>query len=37
MREVMYPRARSAYLERAGAEGKKLIDLYEQERKKLGS
>jgi tripartite ATP-independent transporter DctP family solute receptor len=37
MREVMYPRARAAYLERAGAEGKKLIDIYEQERKKLGS
>jgi TRAP-type C4-dicarboxylate transport system substrate-binding protein len=37
MRDVMYPKARAAYLERAGAEGKKLIDLYEQERKKLGS
>ena len=37
MREVMYPKARAAYLERAGGEGKKLIDLYEQERKKLGS
>ena len=37
MREVMYPKARAAYLERAGAEAKKLIDLYEQERKKLGS
>jgi tripartite ATP-independent transporter DctP family solute receptor len=35
MREVMYPKARAAYLERAGGEGKKLIDLYEQERKKL--
>jgi tripartite ATP-independent transporter DctP family solute receptor len=37
MREAMYPRARAAYLERAGAEGKKLIALYEQERKKLGN
>lgn len=37
MREVMYPKARAAYLERAGAEGKKLIDIYERERKKLGS
>jgi len=37
MREAMYPRARTAYLERAGAEGKKLIALYEQERKKLGN
>jgi len=35
LREAMYPRARAAYLERAGAEGKKLIALYEQERKKL--
>jgi len=37
MREAMYPRARAAYLERAGAEGQKLIALYEQERKKLGN
>ena len=37
MREAMYPRARTAYLERAGAEGKKLIALYEQERKKPGN
>lgn len=35
LRDAMYPRARAAYLERAGAEGKKLIALYEQERKKL--
>lgn len=35
LREAMYPRARAAYLERAGAEGKKLVDLYEQERAKL--
>lgn len=37
MREAMYPRSRTAYLERAGAEGKKLVALYEQERKKLGN
>ena len=37
LREAMYPRARAAYLERGGAEGKKLIALYEQERKKLGN
>jgi tripartite ATP-independent transporter DctP family solute receptor len=37
LREAMYPRSRAAYLERAGAEGKKLIALYEQERKKLGN
>jgi C4-dicarboxylate-binding protein DctP len=35
LRDAMYPRSRAAYLERAGAEGKKLIALYEQERKKL--
>ncbi|MGH8669340.1 MAG: TRAP transporter substrate-binding protein [Burkholderiales bacterium] len=35
LRAAMYPRARAAYLERAGAEGKKLVALYEQERKKL--
>jgi tripartite ATP-independent transporter DctP family solute receptor len=37
LREAMYPRARAAYQERAGAEGQKLIALYEQERKKLGN
>jgi tripartite ATP-independent transporter DctP family solute receptor len=37
MRGIMYPRSRAAYLERAGAEGQKLIALYEQERKKLGN
>lgn len=37
LREAMYPRSRTAYLERSGAEGKKLIALYEQERKKLGN
>ena len=36
MREVMFPKARAAYLERAGAEGQKLLDLYQQEAKKLG-
>ncbi|TAK88281.1 MAG: TRAP transporter substrate-binding protein [Betaproteobacteria bacterium] len=36
LRDAMYPRARAAYLERGGAEGQKLIALYEQERKKLG-
>jgi tripartite ATP-independent transporter DctP family solute receptor len=35
LRDVMYPRSRAAYLERGGAEGKKLISLYESERKKL--
>ena len=37
IREAMYARSRAAYLERAGAEGQKLIALYEQERKKLGN
>ena len=36
MRDVMAPKAREAYLERAGAEGKKLLDLYQQESKRLG-
>jgi C4-dicarboxylate-binding protein DctP len=35
LRQAMYPRARAAYLERAGAEGKKLIEVYEAEFKKL--
>lgn len=35
LRDAMYPRSRAAYLERAGAEGQKLVALYEQERKKL--
>jgi C4-dicarboxylate-binding protein DctP len=35
MRDVMAPKARDAYLERAGAEGKKLLDLYQQEAKRL--
>jgi tripartite ATP-independent transporter DctP family solute receptor len=37
LRDAMYPRSRAAYLERGGAEGQKLIALYEQERKKLGN
>ncbi len=37
LRDAMHPRSRAAYLERAGAEGEKLIALYEQERKKLGN
>ena len=36
LRDAMYPRARAAYLERAGAEGQKLLDLYQQEAKRLG-
>ena len=36
MRDVMAPKAQAAYLERAGAEGKKLLDLYQQEAKRLG-
>lgn len=37
MRGAMYPRSRAAYLERAGAEGQKLMALYEQERDKPGN
>ena len=37
LRDAMYPRSRAAYLERAGAEGQKLIALYEQERKQIGN
>jgi C4-dicarboxylate-binding protein DctP len=36
LRDVMVPKAQAAYLERAGAEGKKLLDLYQQEAKRLG-
>jgi C4-dicarboxylate-binding protein DctP len=36
LRELMYPKARAAYLERAGAEGQKVVDIYEAEAKKLG-
>lgn len=35
MRSLMYPKARAAYLARAGAEGKALIDLYEAEYKRI--
>lgn len=35
MREMMYPKSRAAYIERAGPDGKRLIDLYEVEYKKL--
>lgn len=31
LRELMYPRAREAYIERAGDEGEALIELYEQQ------
>lgn len=36
LRDAMAPKARAAYLERAGVEGKKLLDLLDQERKRLG-
>lgn len=36
LRNVMTPKARQAYLERAGVEGKRLLDLYEQEARRLG-
>ena len=36
LRDVMAPKAQAAYLERAGAEGKKLLELYQQEAKRLG-
>jgi C4-dicarboxylate-binding protein DctP len=35
-RAAMVPKAQEAYLQRAGAEGKKAIELYEAERKRLG-
>jgi tripartite ATP-independent transporter DctP family solute receptor len=35
MRDLMYPRSRAAYIDRAGPEGKRLIELYEAEYKKL--
>ena len=37
LREVMYPRALAAYLERSGPEGQKLASLYEAELKKIGN
>lgn len=36
LRALMYPKAKAAYLERAGAEGQKLIQIYEAEAKRLG-
>lgn len=36
LRDAMAPKAREAYLERAGAEGVKLMELYQQEAKRLG-
>jgi hypothetical protein len=36
MRDAMTPKSIAAYLERSGAEGKKLVDLYQQEAKRLG-
>jgi len=35
--QAMYTRAKAAYLERAGAEGQKLVGLYETEIKKVGN
>ena len=35
LRAAMYPRARNAYLKRAGAEGAKLIEIYEREYAKV--
>ena len=36
LRNAMVPRAQAAYLDRAGPEGRKLLDLYQQEAKRLG-
>ena len=36
LRDATVPRARSAYLERAGAEGRKVLEIFDAERKKLG-
>jgi C4-dicarboxylate-binding protein DctP len=36
LRDLMYPKAKAAYLERAGAEGQKVVDIYEAEIKRLG-
>jgi C4-dicarboxylate-binding protein DctP len=36
LRELMAPKAREAYLERAGDEGRRLMQLYQQEAKRLG-
>ena len=34
--DAMAPKARASYLERAGAEGTKVLAVYDEERKKLG-
>jgi C4-dicarboxylate-binding protein DctP len=36
MRDAMAPKARASYIERAGAEGTKVLAIYDEERKKLG-
>ena len=36
LRDATVPRARSAYLERAGAEGRKVLEIFDAERTKLG-
>ena len=36
LRDAMAPKARATFLERAGAEGGKIMALYDDERKKLG-
>ena len=36
LRDAMAPKARTTYEERAGAEGKKVLAVYDEERKKLG-
>ena len=36
LRDAMAPKARATYEERAGAEGKKVLAVYDEERKKLG-
>ena len=36
LREAMAPKARGTYAERAGAEGSKVLAVYDEERKKLG-
>ena len=35
--QAMYARSKAAYLERAGAEGQKVVGLYETEIKKVGN
>ena len=36
LRDAMAPKARTTFEERAGAEGKKVLAVYDEERKKLG-